>query len=368
MRISEIHVYQKDLPVVGGPYTMSTMTLHEIDTTIIKMVSDNGLIGWGEVAPIGPLYQPQHALGARAAIAEMAPALIGRSCQTPLLLRRHMDALLNGHNYAKAAIDIAVMDLMGKHYGLRVCDLLGGAEVERLPGYYATGIGEPDDIARLVQDKVDQGYPRIQIKAGGRDVAIDIAVVRKVWEQVGSRVQLVVDPNRGMTASQALRLSLACSDIPFVFEQPCYTMEEMISIRPQIGHPIIIDENLENLSEVLRAISMRVCDGFGLKLTRMGGLNAMATIRDVCAARSIPHTCEDTWGGDIVAAAVLHIGATVEPRLLEAVWTAGSYIEENYDPVNGIKVDGGHFNLPTGPGLGISPDESRIGDLVVSYT
>jgi L-alanine-DL-glutamate epimerase-like enolase superfamily enzyme len=367
MRISEIHVYQKDLPVVGGPYTMSTMTLHEIDTTIIKMVSDTGLIGWGEVAPIGPLYQPQHALGARAAIAEIAPALIGQSCLTPLLLRRHMDGLLNGHNYAKAAIDIAVMDLMGKHYGLRVCDLLGGAEAERLPGYYATGIGEPDDIARLVQDKVDQGYPRIQIKAGGRDVTIDIAVVRKVWEQVGAKVQLVVDPNRGMTASQALRLSLACSDIPFVFEQPCYTMEEMISIRPQIPHPIIIDENLENLSEVLRAISMRVCDGFGLKLTRMGGLNAMVTIRDVCSARSIPHTCEDTWGGDIIAAAVLHIAATVEPRLLEAVWTSGSYIEENYDPENGINVDRGHFNLPTGPGLGVSPDESRIGNLVVSY-
>ena len=367
MRISEIHVYQKDLPVVGGPYTMSTMTLHEIDTTIIKMVSDTGLIGWGEVAPIGPLYQPQHALGARAAIAEMAPALIGQSCLTPLLLRRHMDGLLNGHNYAKAAIDIAVMDLMGKHYGLRVCDLLGGAEAERLPGYYATGIGGPDEIARLVQNKVDEGYPRIQIKAGGRDVAIDIAVVRKVWEQVGNRVQLVVDPNRGMTTSQALRLSLACSDIPFVFEQPCYTMEEMISIRPQIAHPIIIDENLENLSEVLRAISMRLCDGFGLKLTRMGGLNAMATVRDVCAARSIPHTCEDTWGGDIIAAAVLHIAATVEPRLLEAVWTSGSYIEENYDPENGINVDGGHFNLPTGPGLGVNPDESRIGKLVTSY-
>ena len=89
MRISEIHVYQKDLAVVDGPYTMSTMTLHSIDTTIIKMVSDTGLIGWGEVAPIGPLYQPQHALGARAAIAEMAPALIGQSCLTPLLLRRH---------------------------------------------------------------------------------------------------------------------------------------------------------------------------------------------------------------------------------------------------------------------------------------
>ena len=367
MRIKEIHVYRKDLPVVDGPYTMSTMTLHSIDTTIVRMVSDGGLVGWGEVAPIGPLYQPQHARGARAAIAEMAPGLIGESCLQPLLLRRRMDGLLNGHNYAKSALELAATDLLGKHHGVRVCDLLGGAERERLPAYFATGIGEPDEVARLVQDKYDEGYRRIQIKAGGRDVAIDIAVVRKVWERTGDRVQLVVDTNRGMTAADAMRLSLACRDIPFAFEQPCNTMEEVASIRPQIAHPIILDENLESLNDVLRAISMRVCDGFGLKLSRMGGLNAMATIRDICAARSIPHTCEDSWGGDIIAAAILHIGATVEPRLLESVWTAGNYIAENYDPKNGVNVDGGHFNLPAGPGLGIEPELERIGELAAAY-
>ena len=368
MRIKELHIYQKDLPVVGGPYTMSRVALDSIDTTIIKLVSETGIVGWGEVAPLGPVYQPQHAQGARAAIAELAPNLIGQSALTPLLLQRHMDALLNGHNYAKAAIDIAVMDLMGKHFDRRVCDLLGGAECERLPAYYAVGIGDPEETSRIAGDKVAEGYRRIQIKAGGRDVAIDIAVVRKVWEQIGGKAQLVVDTNRGMTASQAMRLSLACREIPFAFEQPCNTMEEVAAIRPQIAHPIIIDENTECLNDVLRAISMGVCDGFGLKMTRLGGLNAMATVRDVCAARSMPHTCEDSWGGDIISAAVLQIAATVEPRLLEAVWTAGSYIEEHYDPENGIKVDGGYFDLPTGPGLGINPDESLIGKLSASFT
>ena len=367
MRISEIHIYRKDLPIVGGPYTMSRITLHSVDTTIVKLVTDSGLTGWGEVAPLGPVYQPQHALGARAALAELAPGLIGQSVLAPLLLRRRMDGLLNGHNYAKAAIDIAVMDLLGKHYGLRVCELLGGAESERLPAYYAVGLGDPDETSRIAVDRIAEGYPRIQVKAGGRDVAIDIAMVKKVWERIGGKAQLVVDTNRGMTASQAMRLSLACQDIPFVFEQPCNTMEEIASIRQQLAHPIIIDENTESLNDVLRAIAMGICDGFGLKMSRLGGLNAMATVRDICAARSIPHTCEDSWGGDIVAAAVLQLAATVEPRLLEAVWTAGSYIEENYDPENGIRVDGGHFTLPYGPGLGINPDESRIGALSASY-
>ncbi len=178
---------------------------------------------------------------------------------------------------------------------------------------------------------------------------------------VGTQARLVVDTNRGMTTSQALRLSLACRDIPFVFEQPCNTMEEVAAIRAQVAHPIILDENTESVADVLRAIAMGVCDGSGLKLTRLGGLAAMATVRDICHARLMPHTCEDSWGGDMVAAAVLHTGATVDPRLLEAVWTAGNYIEGSYDPDNGIKVEGGHFRVPQGPGLDVVPDESLFG-------
>ncbi len=368
MKITEIHVYQKDLPIVDGPYTMSTMTLHSIDTTIIKIITDTGLTGWGEVTPLGPNYQPQHALGARAALAHMAPDLIGHSCLNTLLLRRHMDALLNGHNYAKAAIDIAIMDLIGKHHGVRVCELLGGATSERLPAYYAVGVGNPDESARTAIEKMKQGYQRLQFKIGGRDIATDIEVMQKIWETVGRKVQIVADANRGLTATQAKQFSLSCRNIPLIMEQPCNTMEEVKSIRSQVCHPLAIDENLESIQDVLRAISMDVCDAFGLKISRLGGINTMATVRDICEARAIPHSMEDTWGGDIVSAAILHVAATVKPEMLEAVWTSGNYIEEHYDPENGIAADSGHFNLPTGVGLGITPDESRIGQLLASYS
>lgn len=347
---------------------MSTMTLTAIDTTIIKVVTDSGLVGWGEVAPLGSAYQPQHALGARAAITHLAPFLIGESCLTPMLLMRRMNELLNGHNYAKAAFDFAVMDILGKHYGVRVADLLGGAVRENLPGYFAISKGEPDETARKAKDKADIGFKRLQIKSGGRDVATDIETIHKVWEAVGGRVKLVVDANRGMNASQATRLSLACRDIPFIFEQPCNTMEEVASLRARVVHPIALDESIHDLNDVVRAISMQACDAFGMKLTRVGGLNAMASIRDVCEARNMPHTCEDSWGGDIVAAATLHMAATVKPELLEGVWTAGNYIEENYDPVNGINIEGATFKLPSGYGLGISPEEARIGALHASFS
>ncbi len=368
MKISEIHIYQKDLPIVDGPYTMSTITLHSIDTTIVKILTDTGLTGWGEVTPLGPNYQPQHAMGARAAIAHMAPGLIGQSCLDHLLLRRHMDGLLDGHNYAKAAIDIATMDLVGKHHGVRVCDLLGGAVSERLPAYYAVGIGSPTDTANIAVDKIKQGYNRLQFKIGGRDISTDIEVMQKVWETVGHKVQLVADANRGLTAAQAKQFSMGCRNIPLVLEQPCNTMEEVKSIRSQVCHPLAIDENLESVHDVLRAISMDVADAFGLKITRLGGINAMVTVRDICEARRIPHSMEDTWGGDIVSAAILHVSATVKPELLESVWTSGNYIDEHYDPDNGIAVDGGYFEVPKGVGLGVTPDEGRIGQLVASYS
>jgi 4-hydroxyproline betaine 2-epimerase len=363
MKIAQIHVYAHGLPVKNGPYAMSNGAVWALDTTLVRLVADNGLTGWGETCPVGPTYQPQHALGARAALAEMAPGLLGANPLQPLALRRLMDSRLDGHRYAKAAIDIAAHDLMGKHYGLRVAELLGGIVTERVPSYYSTIVGDPDETARLAEEQVAAGFPRLQVKIGGRPVEIDIAAVRKVWERVGSSgVRLAVDANRGLTTRDALRLSRECPDIPFILEQPCNTLEEIAAIRGQLNHAVYIDENGDDLNTVLRAVGEGLCDGFGMKVTRIGGLHAMATFRDICEARSLPHTCDDSWGGDIIAAACVHIGATVQPRLMEGAWIAQPYIDGHYDSRAGVKIAGGHIALPTGPGLGVVPDEGIFGE------
>ncbi|MBK4216860.1 4-hydroxyproline betaine 2-epimerase [Paracoccus caeni] len=368
MRIAEIHVYAHDLPVVDGPYTIASSTVWSLQTTLVKIVADTGLIGWGETCPVGPTYAPSHALGARAALAEMAPALIGANPLQPLMLRRQMDGLLCGHNYAKAAIDIAAHDLMGKHYGVRVAELLGGVASERVPSYYATGIGEPTEIARIAAEKVAQGFPRLQIKIGNRPVDIDIETIRKVWERIkGTGVRLAVDGNRSLPARDVLRLSRECPDIPFILEQPCNTLEEIELLKGRVLHGIYLDESGVDLSTVIRAAGQGLCDGFGMKLTRIGGLAAMATFRDICEARALPHTCDDAWGGDIIAAACTQIGATVQPRLNEGVWIAQPYIATPYDPENGIRITDGYIDLPKRAGLGISPDETLFGSPVQQY-
>jgi L-alanine-DL-glutamate epimerase-like enolase superfamily enzyme len=122
---------------------------------------------------------------------------------------------------------------------------------------------------------------------GGRPVERDIETIRKVWEATGC-TRLAVDANRALTARDVLRIGRECADIPLVFEQPCNTMEEILAIRGQLHHPVYLDENTENLSSVLRAISLGVCDGFGLKVTRFGGLGGVATVRDICEAPRDP--------------------------------------------------------------------------------
>jgi L-alanine-DL-glutamate epimerase-like enolase superfamily enzyme len=367
MKIREIHIYQHDLPVINGIYSMSNTEIKTLDTTLVKIVADNGLIGWGESCPVGPTYAPEHALGARAALSEMAPGLIGTDLLGTRTLHRKMDALLNGHNYAKATIDIAAHDLLGKHTGLSVSTLLGGAVTNSVPSYYATGIGTPDDTAELAKEKMIEGYPRLQIKVGGRPVEIDIEVICKVWEATGGKLKLAVDANRGWTTSDARRVSRECPDIPFIIEQPCNSIDELRAIRGQVQHAIYMDENSVDLSTVVHAAGTGLIDGFGMKVTRIGGLQPMTIFRDICDSRNLPHTCDDSWGGDIIAAACTHIGATVQPRLLEGVWLAQPYIEGHYDSKNGVKVKDGHIKLPDGPGLGIVPDEDQFGAPLASF-
>lgn len=362
MKISGIHVFAHMLPVRGGAYRTSGSALETADSTIVKVAADNGLVGWGEVCPLGPTYQPQHAKGARAALEDIAPCVVGMELDGIASLHRRMDAALDGHAYAKAALDIAAYDLLGKHLGARVAELLGGAVTERVPSYYATCVDTPEEGARIAAEKVAEGYPRIQLKVGGRSVEVDIEAVRKTHERIGGKARLAVDANRGLATGEAVLLSHACRDIPFVLEQPCNSLEEIRAIRGRVCHPIYIDESGADLGVVMQAAAEGLCDGFGMKVTRIGGLKGGAWMRDMCAIRSLPHTTDDNWGGDIVSAACVHLGATVRARLMEGAWLAQPYVEGHYDSRNGIRIEGGHVALPSGAGLGVEPDEGVFGE------
>jgi L-alanine-DL-glutamate epimerase-like enolase superfamily enzyme len=367
MRIDEIRVYSKLLKAKGGAYRMASATVEHLDSTIVEIVADNGLSGWGETCPIGPVYQPHHTLGARAALQELAPALIGSEIGSVREIHRRMDGALSGHGYAKAAIDIAIYDLLGKELGVPVSALLGGALTDKVPSYYSTIVGEPGETARIALEKAREGYPRLQIKIGGRSIERDIETIHKVWEAVGFSAKIVVDGNRGLTVANAITVDRMCASIPFVFEQPCNTLEEVASLKGRITRPVYLDENTEDLNAVLRAVSSGIADGFGFKVTRLGGLSKMITARDICTIRSLPHSCDDAWGGDIIAAACVHLASTVEPRRFEGAWIAQEYISGSFDSENPVMIANGHIVVPDRPGLGVTPDQGVFGEPIAVF-
>ncbi len=362
MQIEAIKVYKQPLPVKGPPYRMSLFEVSELDATIVEIVTDTGHSGFGETCPLGPVYQPAHADGARAAICEIAPHLIGSDPLLIGLAGHRMDLALEGHNYAKAALDIALWDLAGKAYGKRVCDLLGGAYRNRVQSYYAIGLNTPDEVCRIVAEKQAEGFERLQIKVGGRPVEEDIAVVRKLFEIKDEAVDIVLDANRAWNTRDATLLSRACQTLNLVIEQPCPTYEEVRAVKPQLCHPVYLDENAVDLNTIMKAIYENVADGFGMKVTRVGGISAMVSVREVCRAASRPMTVDDSWGGDIIAAACLHLAATIRPDLSDGVWVAQPYIDGHYDPQNGIRIRGGWLDVPEGAGLGVTPDTSTMSE------
>ena len=368
MKITAIDVFQHDLPVKDAPYRMGLQDVWHLDSTIVRLGCDDGTVAYGETCPLGSIYQPQHAVGARAALAEMAPHLLGMDPTAIGRVNATMDSVLMGHLYAKAAIDVACWDATGKSYGVRICDLLGGAVRERVPSYHGVLIASPEDSAADAARRQEEGFPRIQLKVGGRSVEEDIAAIRAVAAVLRPGVRMAADANRAWTTSAAIQVSQACQDIPMVLEQPCASYRENASLVGKVVHPIYLDESAVDLATVVAAIGEGVADGFGMKVSRVGGISAMRAVRDVCAAARRPHTVDDTWGGDLVAAASLQVGATVDPSNFEGTWIAEPYVDGHYDAEHGIRLDGGWMDLPPGPGLGITPDESLWGDPVMTWS
>ncbi|MDX8503690.1 mandelate racemase/muconate lactonizing enzyme family protein, partial [Mesorhizobium sp. VK4C] len=366
MKLARINVYNVDVPSVVQ-YKLASATVTHLQSTVVELVADSGLVGFGETCPAGPVYQPQHMLGARAALEEIGPSLIGLDPRNIGQLNRAMNAALNGSRYAKAAIDIAAWDIAGKAYNRRVCDLLGGATGDTIPTYYSVTTASPDEMAREARERQQEGYARVQLKIGGRDVEQDIETLHKVKEATKPGIRIAADANRSLTSRDTMFLSQRCRDISMVIEQPCNTMEEIAAIRHQLCHPVYMDELAEDVNSVMRAVARGLVDGFGLKLTRLGGISALQIARDICDARSLPHTCDDTWGGDIIAAACVHVGATVAPSRFEGSWIAAPYIARHFDEENPVRIEAGRVKVPTGPGLGVTPDKLQLGSPIMSF-
>src|SRR5450432_2268762 len=206
MRIVRIAAYRVELPLREGRYNWSGgKSVSGFDSTVVRVETDAGVTGWGEVCPLGQFYLPAYAAGVRAGMAELGPHLLGESPLELGRLNRRMDAALKGHAYVKSGIDMACWDLLGKATGQPVCTLLGGRYGDDFVLYRAISQEAPEQMAAKVAGYRAQGYRRFQLKVGG-EAETDIARIHAVAAKLQPGDRLIADANTGWLMHDALRV------------------------------------------------------------------------------------------------------------------------------------------------------------------
>jgi L-alanine-DL-glutamate epimerase-like enolase superfamily enzyme len=367
VKISAIRVYQVDLPLVEGRYSWSEGKFVEVfDSTVVELLTDDGNSGIGEVCPLGPFYLPAFGPGARAGIGELATTLIGQDPTAIGPINQVMDRALLGHPYVKSAIDMACWDLLGKTAGKSVCDLMGGKFGDSVALYRAISQRPADEMAENVAGHRADGYTKFQLKVGGRP-GEDIDRIHAAANILTEGEVLVADANTGWRVDDAARVVNAVRDRDVYIEQPCRSYEHCLSIRKRTTLPFILDENIDGIAALLRGHQDGAMDVINLKISKVGGLTKARQIRDLCVSLNIPMTIEDSWGGDIITAAIAHLAHSTPESMRFSATDFNSYVSVQNASGAPQRVSG-HMIASDEPGLGVALSMETLGKAVAEYT
>jgi len=366
MRITAIKAWQVDLPLEEGRYVWSDGHAVEVfDSTVLAVETDAGLTGYAECCPLGSAYLPSYAAGVRAGLGELAPHLLGADPLALADVNRRMDRALKGHPYAKAPIDIACWDLLGKAAGLPVHALLGGAMQEDVVLYRAISQDTPERMAARIEGYKAQGYKKFQLKVGG-DANDDIARIEATRAVLEPSNILVADANTGWTRHEAARVVNAVAAQDVYIEQPCPSYTECLSVRRRTALPFVLDEVIDGTESLVRGICDDGMDVVNLKISKVGGLTRARLMRDLCVESGIPMTIEDTWGGDIVTATIAHLARSTPAEFCFSATDFNSYVTIDIASGAPERVDG-RMTASDRPGLGVEPIADALGDPILEY-
>ena len=360
LKISRLSVWYVPLESHTAYYMADGKTCDTVETAVLRVETDAGVTGWGEVCPI-PHYLAAYARGVGPALQDLAPVLIGADPVGPEALMARAEAHLIDHRYAKSALDIALWDITGQIAGLPLYVLLGGRRQENLPLYHSITCVEPDEMARIASEAQAEGITQFQVKLGASgDWQTDVERLTKVREAVGAGPLVYGDWNCGATSLDATRVGRAVASCDVMLEQPCATLEDCARVRSATALPMKLDELAHDTASLLIAHKLGIMDAVALKLSKFGGLSATRRARDLCLHLGAKMCIEDTWGSDITTAALLHLGAATEPTRVLNVCDLSGYVAPRLAPDAPLRKKG-RITPPEGAGLGITVDAEALG-------
>jgi L-alanine-DL-glutamate epimerase-like enolase superfamily enzyme len=315
IRLECLECFAVDIAPRHDIYVMSHgRFLRSFSSTVVRVIAEDGTDGLGEACLLGANYGDGFAASARVAIAELAPWVLTQNPLEAGAIVDGMDAQMIGQLAAKAAIDAALWDLRGKLFGQPVACLLGGVRQRRLGAFQAISLDDPQAMAAEIEAVGETGTRRWQLKLGD-DPMVDAQRTRAAAAALptGSSF-LASDANRGWTPAQALRFVRAIGDVDTYLEQPCATTDEVARVRAHTSLPIMLDESVLHVSDLVRAIMLNAVDAINLKPTRVGGLTKAARLRDVAQACGLMVLVDEPQGAGLATAAMAQLGATIAPN------------------------------------------------------
>jgi L-alanine-DL-glutamate epimerase-like enolase superfamily enzyme len=247
-----------------------------------------------------------------------------------------------------------------------VCTLLGGRRQASYPLYVAIPLGPPEEMAAHVSARRSEGIHHFQLKLGA-DPHDDATRVRAVLDATTDEDLVIADANGGWRLQDAVVAARLLEGLDRVFfEQPCPTLEECLYVRARTTLPMVLDEVITDAPAFLRAFHAGGMEAINLKISKLGGLTRARQIRELAETLGIRLTIEDTWGGDLVTAAVSHLAASVRAEALFTVSFMNDWTNEHiagYEPRsrNGVGA------APQGAGLGVEVDLEMLGEPLFSF-
>jgi muconate cycloisomerase len=364
LAIASIRSTIVDVPTVRL-HKLSSLSVTTQSYVIVELRLANGAEGIGEAATLGgPRWSEESVESIKATIdAYLAPALIGAPADRFQAARIRMDAAAKRNNAAKAAIESALFDAVGKTLGIPAVQLLGGAVRESMPVLWTLASGDPaQEIEEAEQKLAARLHDTFKVKIGAQSPQADIVRLRRLADALSGRASLIVDANQAWDETTALRYLPVLAELCVrLVEQPvpAWNLAGMARLRARSTVPLMADECVFSAHDMLEVVRTGAADVVSLKLVKHGGLLATRDVAAVAEAAGV-----GLYGGcllesSIGAAAHLQVFA----GLRELAWGCehfGPQILVDDLVEQPLRFADFRIHVPAGPGIGVTLDQEKL--------
>lgn len=360
MKIVRITTEVIAIPLIKT-FKTALRTIDTVENVVVTIETDTDKKGYGSAAPT-PVITGETLASIQGAIDHISPFLTGMEILDHELLFQKMNSCILGNMSAKAAIDMALYDLLAKAYQTPLYRLLGGA-VNTIETDITISLNPVHEMMEDSKQKIQEGFTILKIKVGG-DPDLDIARLEAIKDVVGDNVQIRIDANQGWSPKEAVFVGqeIEKRDIPIVLmEQPVLAKDftGLKYVRDNIALPIFADESVFSPQDAIQLINMGAVDGLNIKLMKCGGIYNALKIAAIAESANIPCMIGSMMECSISVTAAAHLAASrsiIKGYDLDAPLFCSSNPAKGGMTYNGSKVC-----LSDLPGLGIeSITSSRI--------